>query len=96
MATVSIVIGNVNKSVPQAVPVSAEAITSTGSSQQSSNSVPAADLNAFWIVTVIGGNVWVKAGSSPTAAAGDVWLISDGQTREWKASAGDKLAVIDA
>ena len=96
MATVSIVIGNVNKSVPQAVPVSAETITSTGSSQQSSNAAPTADLNAFWIVTVVGGAVWVKAGSSPTAVAGDDWLISDGQTREWKATAGDKLAVINA
>ncbi len=47
------------------------------------------------MITVSGGDVWVKFGASPTAAAGDEWLINDGQTREFKALAGDKMAVKD-
>ncbi len=39
--------------------------------------------------------MWLKFAANPTAAAGDEWLITDGQTREFKALAGDKMAVID-
>lgn len=96
MSICSIVIGPVNKSVPNSTPTTAETITTSGASQQSSNSVQAADDNEYWVISVSGGDVWVKFGSSPTAAAGDEWLINDGQTREFKALAGDKMAVIDA
>ncbi len=96
MATCSIVIGPVNRSVPNSLPTSASSITTSGTSQQSSNSVQAADDNEYWVITVSGGDVWVKFGASPTAAAGDDWLINDGQTREFKALAGDKMAVKDA
>lgn len=95
MTTCSIVIGPVNKSVPNSTPTSASAITTSGASQQSSNSVAAADANEYWIVSVSGGDVWVKFAASPVAAAGDDWLINDGQTREFKALAGDKMAVIN-
>ncbi len=96
MATCSIVIGLVNKSVPNAIPTSAETITTTGSSQESSNSVPAADANEYWIISATGGDMWVKFGATPvTAAAGDDWLINDGQTREFKALASQVCAVIN-
>ncbi len=95
MATCSIVIGPVNRSVPNSLPTSASSITTSGTSQQSSNSVQTADDNEYWVITVSGGDVWVKFGASPTAAAGDEWLINDGQTREFKARAGDKMAVKD-
>jgi hypothetical protein len=96
MSICSIVIGQVRKSVPNTAPTAAEVITTSGTSQQSSNSVPAADDNEYWIITVSGGDLWVKFGADPTAAAGDEWLVTDGQTREWKALSGDKVAVINA
>ncbi len=96
MATCSIVIGPVNRSVPNSLPTSASSITTSGTSQQSSNSVQTADDNEFWIITAAGGDMWVKFGADPTAAAGDEWLITDGQTREWKGLAGDKMAVKNA
>ncbi len=96
MSTCSIVIGPVNRSVPNSLPTSATSITTSGASQQSSNSVQAADDNEYWIITATGGDMWLKFAANPTAAAGDEWLITDGQTREFKGLAGDKMAVKDA
>lgn len=79
--------------VPSSSPVVKQTITSSGSSQ--ATSISASD--GYWVVTASGGNVWIKAGSSPTAEAGNDWLILDGQTRDFAVSGPlEKLAVIDA
>jgi len=101
MATVGFAIVAVDSPVPAAVPESAESINTAASSptgsEQTSISVSATTArNLYWVVTADGGDVWVKFGSSPTAAAGDDWLVIDGTTRYFKASAGQKGAAIDA
>jgi hypothetical protein len=97
MATLNVVLARADGPVPNSKVVGAQSITTTGSSQQSSV-VSGANHNAsqFWILTATGGNVWVKFGTNPTAAAGSDWLILDGQTREFKSAAGEKVAVINA
>ncbi len=99
MATVSIV--NAPVSVIKGVGVLldatdsilSEAITSTGASQQS---VMTALADNIWVISAVGGNVWVRFGANPTAASGDDWLICAGQTREFQGKAGHKVAVVDA
>lgn len=85
-------------SVAKSVPVSKETITTSGTSQATTIATPAANGDAYvWQVTASGGNIWVKFAASPTASAGNDWLILDGQTREFGASvAAEKVAVIDA
>jgi hypothetical protein len=106
MATLSVVIAQTfnpkrgyKDPVPAATPFAAEEITTSETSQQSGvyNAGVYGSYGSYWVLTVTGGNVWVKFGSDPTAAAGDQWLILDGQTREFAVDAeGQKLAVIDA
>lgn len=72
----------------------AEEITSSATSASSSNASPSG--TGFCVITVSGGDVWVKFGSAPTAAAGSDWLILEGQTRDFKVAKGTKVAVIDA
>lgn len=69
-----------------------ENITSSASSQASSNSFQGDEV---CIVTVTGGSVYIKTGSSPTAASGDL-LVLDGSSIPIYSAAGDKIAVIDA
>ncbi|MEP1292792.1 MAG: hypothetical protein ABJL56_19190, partial [Nitratireductor sp.] len=64
---------------------------------RSPSAAPAGDEGVrFWSITAVGGNVWIKFGAAPVAASGQDWLVLDGQTREFAATAGDKVAVIDA
>lgn len=96
MATVGITFayrGVENVPVLRGVPSGAEAITSSGTSQQSSGS---AIVDEYVTIAVSGGAIWAKLGANPTAAAGDDWLIPDGGIITLQASAGDKVAVIDA
>lgn len=95
MATVNVVLtqSNSNKPIPRGSVRASEAITSSGSSQQSTGVAQGGEI---WSITVSGGNVWVRMGSNPTAAAGDDWLLVDGTTRDFEASANEKVAVIDA
>lgn len=96
MATIGIVIDDVHRTVPNSVPIAAESITSSGASQQSTNSIAAGATNQMWILTASGGAVWAKFGADPTAAAGDDHLVPDGATRAFDAVAGQRAAIIDA
>jgi len=105
MATIGITIskikiGNVtNAKLPvlDSSATHAEAITSSASSQTSTNSVPSDNAGEYvWRITASGGAVWVTFAASPTAVAGTSWLIPDGSTQDFGATAGDKVAVINA
>ncbi len=76
---------------PESVEVDADTVTPSGTSQLSS--LTAADQDV-WIVTAMGGSAWLKFGAGePVAASDDGWLIVDGQTRDFAASAAaEKLA----
>lgn len=83
--------------IPETAAEAAETITSSGASQATTAAAPAGDEGVrFWSVTAVGGNVWIKFGAAPVAASGQDWLVLDGQTREFAARGGDKVAVIDA
>lgn len=76
------------------IPNAVQSITS-GASSTASTITAGNDVQCQ--ITVTGGNVWVKFGAAPTAAAGSDYLILDGQTREFGMIApGHKVAVIDA
>jgi hypothetical protein len=104
MATLSVVVAQIynpkigyKDPVPSAVALASAEITTSGTSQQTAFSTDGSTFGAFWVITATGGNVWVKFGANPTAAAGDQWLILDGQTRDFAVDAyAQKLAVIDA
>lgn len=107
MATVHITLGQVTgasvagESMPvePSVPLSADTMTSSGTSAQSSITATLSALArkaAFWTVTVTGGNVWAAFGANPTAAADAGQLILDGQTRNFSVSANaEKIAIKD-
>lgn len=86
--------------VAKSQPVAAESITTSGASAAGTAFVSGASPRKWsdiWVVTASGGNVWVKFGASPTAAAGDDWLVVDGTTREFGVSVdGENVAVINA
>ena len=72
-----------------------EDITSSASSQVTIASATALAAEGQCVrITASGGNVRVKAGTSPTATVTDL-LILDGTTFDWGISIGDKIAVID-
>lgn len=105
MATLSIVIAQTYNDrtgykdpVPSATIVGAATpITTSGTSQLADITSESGPYGAFWVLTVTGGNVWVKFGTNPVAAAGSDWLILDGQTREFAIDGElQKIAVIDA
>lgn len=73
-----------------------EAMVSSASSQASTIAADQARGDQIWQITVSGNDVWVKFGANPVADSGEDHLICDGQTREFVAEDGDKLAVIDA
>ena len=76
------------------IPSRAEAITTSATSQASTNAAGNEDCCQL---TCTGGNVWIKFGAAPTAAAGSDYLLLDGQTREFgHLPALTKVAVINA
>jgi len=97
MATLNVVFARAverSAQVISGIPNSATSITTSASSQTSSNS---AGNEHVCQLTVTGGSVWVKFGAAPTAAAGSDFLLADGQTREFgHLPAGTKVAVINA
>lgn len=104
MATLSVVVAQTynpmtgyRNPVPSATALASTSVTTSGTSQQADITSSGASYGAFWVLTASGGDVWVKFGSDPTAAAGDEWLIVDGQTRDFAIDAySQKVAVIDA
>jgi hypothetical protein len=102
MASVHVVVASANTRaktgatlpLPSSVPAAADTVTTSAASTQSSAAASAGDI---WSVTARNGDVFVKFGANPTAAADDGWLILQGQTREFGATAdGEKIALIDA
>lgn len=97
MATLNIVFARAVERTAQiiaGIPSKAESIATSGTSQASTNAAGNEDCCQL---TVTGGNVWVKFGAAPTAAAGSDYLLIDGQTREFgHLPAGTKVAVINA
>jgi len=86
--------------VGKSIPLLAESKTSSGTSSAGSTAI-GPDTNfsdLYWLITVSGGNVWMKFGADPTAAAGSDHLILDGaQDVAYAVSiATEKFAVIDA
>lgn len=98
MATVGIVVTNAKAAglpVPYGIPVSAEAITSSSTSQQSVGAVT--NTGQLIEISVSGGDVWVQMGSSPVASIGHDYLILDGMTRFFGyVPVGTRVAVVDA
>ena len=97
MATVNVAFNTAMQGstpVVGAVPTASAAITSSGTSQQTS--ITAGNDTACRI-TAIGGSVWIKFGANPTAAAGSDYLIPSGASHDFgNIPAGYKVAVIDA
>ena len=99
MATVGITFGAAMdgfKPVYAGLPEVSETLTSSGSSQATTGAITHPDQIAR--VTTSGGAVWVKTGAaSPTAAAGDDYLLPDGGTIDLgRLQVGWKVAVVDA
>ena len=97
MATLNVVFARAVERTAQiiaGIPSKAESITTSGTSQASTNAAGNEDCCQL---TVTGGNVWVKFAAAPTAAAGSDYLLIDGQTREFgHLPALTKVAVINA
>lgn len=94
MATVSVVFGKWHHMKPIiAVRNQSEAITSSASSQTSSNTGGTND-DCVEVATS-GGAVWVTIDGT-TAAAGTGFLLPDGTTRHFDAGSGTQVKVIDA
>lgn len=83
--------------LPDAEPYAQQDITSSGSSQATTIACPSGAEGLYaWSVTSYGGAVRLTAGAAPTATAATGWIVPDGQTREFAAKGGQKLAVINA
>lgn len=81
--------------VASSIPDASEVLNTTSTSAQAS--ATAANLQQYWVVTAVDGNVWVNFGTNPTASAGTAWLIASGSTREFSVTVvGEKIAGIDA
>ena len=91
-------VGGAQMPVIAPVPLDTDLITTISSSQQSDFAVPAGTVGAFWVITATGDKIRAKFGADPTAVAAEDggWLILDGQTREFSAVPGHKVAVITA
>jgi hypothetical protein len=94
MATVSVVFGVKHEELPFLKRANqSEAITSSGTSQASSNTGTIKD-DCVEVATS-GGAIWVTVDGS-TAAAGNQFLLPDGTTRHFVAGFGTQVRVIDA
>jgi hypothetical protein len=71
--------------------IEADTVTSSGTSTQAT---PTGQPGQVWTVSVSGGNVYLKFGANPTAAADAGWLMLDGETREWGVSVADELVAV--
>lgn len=100
MATVNIVLARAGvKSLNDIMPMysnknlKSENITSSGTSQQTTNTAERADIAR---IVALGGSVYVKAGPNPTAASGDILVLAGVPFDLGGLEDGDKIAVIDA
>lgn len=89
--------GDFRSDYPQitvSIPLSKQYISSTASSTATTISTDAVD--DVWEVSVIGGSVWMKAGTAPTAAQGDDRYLAEGTHHFAAQFVGEKLAFLDA
>lgn len=80
--------------VPNSVPISADTMTSTASSAKADFTAGASWQGLFWSITATGGNVYVRFGDDPVAAAEDGWLVLDGQTRDFAVTGPSETCAI--
>lgn len=101
MATVHITLGTAQGraltgstlQIPDSVERAAQTMTSDSGSDQSTLEAVQGEI---WTVVAVGGSVWAKFGSSPTAASGTGHLIPEGVPRSFNAlAAGEKIAIVD-
>jgi len=97
MATVKVSFGAYHNIGGTAVytkaPRIAETITSSASSQQTTNPATAGE---FVTITAIGGAVHVIGGANPTASASVGYIVADGETKNLgPLAAGDEVAILD-
>lgn len=90
--------GGQTQPVPKSVPVGAETETPEAAGSQVATTLTATSAESeYWIVTVDGGDVWVKFGVDAEASAGNDWLMLDGETREFSVTTvGERASFIDA
>lgn len=75
-------------------PRSAENVTTSTSSAQSTNTAEPGD---FVSITALDANVYVSIGTNPTAVAGSGYCVLSGQTKDFGPCAmGDKVALIES
>lgn len=73
-----------------------QTITSSGTSQQATGCPSTAD-GQVWDITSDGGDVWIMAGTDPTAVASTGFLIRAGERLQLRTmTAAELIAVIDA
>lgn len=101
MATVNIVFGRAEgapgaQDQPLLYKRVAESITSSGTSQQSTNSAVAGSVGSEAVQITSDGNVWIEIGSNPTASAASSILLIAGQIHQYGIKPGQRVAVIDA
>ncbi len=76
--------------------LASEVITSTSSNQQTTITAGQYPGAEFWVVTAVDGNVLISAGANPDATADYTHFILAGTTRDFVATSGHKLAVVNA
>ena len=80
--------------VPKSIPAYVDTMASSATSAKASINSGSDWKNAFWSITVSGGNVYARFGTDPTAVTEEGWLILDGQTREFAVSAASETVAI--
>jgi len=103
MATVHVTLSRVEArgdtgeaiAVPTSVPVAAETLTSSPTSQAGTKTATK-NSGLFWTVVARGGDVWVAFGASPVAGPGLGFLVLQGWERAFSVtSVGEKIAIKD-
>ena len=77
-------------------PLLKQAFTATATSQASTivAAAPVGNEQTLWWVQAGDSPIWIKFAPTPTAAAGSDWLLAPAQVRAFRATVGDKIAVI--
>ena len=87
--------------VPTTLPLAKQLQVGTGASVKSTVVAPGAGQDAsafsgFWDITALDGAVWLAFGVNPTASPGNDWYLAAGASKQWSATPGDTVAVVNA
>jgi hypothetical protein len=103
MATVRIMLGRLQvgavgavAGIPAPMPRASQDMTSNGTNQLSNVADVANDGVHFWRIKAVGGAIRVAIGTDPDATAAPRWTLEDGDTEEFVALDGERVAVTDA